>query len=177
MKKIVYLGLLLATQPVHSATIESALNTCSFQDNALKRLVCYDKVVKNLNQYQGLDKKYEPILPVPPQRPSNNSNTVTAVTSGAPAPIAAPRDDFGLEQKRAAESTKDRIQSQIAAVKENPYGKLTLTLENGQVWRQIDSLKLKLKVGNSIVIKRAMLGSFLLGKQDSNKRMRVKRVK
>lgn len=178
MKKTLYAGLLLATLPVHADTIESALNSCSMQDNALKRLVCYDTVVKNLNQYQGLDKNYDPVMPLRPSQPVNAS----APTQAAPVPVApvAPKasaSDFGLAKRENDPENKDMMNSKVAKIIEGSYGKLTMSLENGQIWRQIDSSRLKVKVGDQVFIKRGILGSFRMGKPDTNKRMRVKRIK
>ena len=57
------------------------------------------------------------------------------------------------------------------------YGKLVLTLDNGQVWSQVDSSSLHLRTGDKVRIRRASLGSYLLGTSGSNKTIRVRRSK
>ena len=56
------------------------------------------------------------------------------------------------------------------------YGEQIITLDNGQVWRQTDSVRLKLVEGQSVTIKRGALGSFFISKENANKRIRAKRV-
>ena len=54
--------------------------------------------------------------------------------------------------------------------------KLTITLENGQVWRQVDSKTIRLGVGDAVVLRSKSLGSFMLSKEGSNRSIRVKRL-
>lgn len=52
---------------------------------------------------------------------------------------------------------------------------MLITLDNGQVWKQVDSSSLRLRVGDAVEIERASLGSFMLKKQGSKRSMRVSR--
>ncbi len=62
-------------------------------------------------------------------------------------------------------------------------GKYVLTLENGQVWRQIrgdsDKLSLPDDAGDNvmIIIKKGSFGSYILRTQSSKRTIRVERVK
>ena len=61
---------------------------------------------------------------------------------------------------------------------EGAGGKLRLTMENGQVWRQVDTTRLR-NVGQgpwTAEIKKAALGSFMLTLNDGRP-VRVERVK
>ena len=62
-------------------------------------------------------------------------------------------------------------------MQKTPYGKLIITLETGQVWRQTNSTSLRLKPGQEVYVEEGALGSYFLGKESSNKRIRVKRLK
>ena len=64
----------------------------------------------------------------------------------------------------------------VAAVKMSSSNKLTITLDNGQVWRQIDTTRLRLKVGDTVIIRAKSLGSFMLSKGSGSRSIRVKRV-
>lgn len=68
------------------------------------------------------------------------------------------------------------IDAQVVQIDRNSLGKATLVLSNQQIWKQIDSSRLHLKVGDSIRIERAALGSFLLEKSSGSSSMRVKRI-
>ncbi|MBU2179069.1 MAG: hypothetical protein KJ930_06490, partial [Gammaproteobacteria bacterium] len=54
--------------------------------------------------------------------------------------------------------------------------KLVITLENGQQWRQTDQAQLNIQAGDRCTVKRGALGSFLLGIEGVNKKIRVRRV-
>lgn len=69
----------------------------------------------------------------------------------------------------------DEIRARVTGVRLDPYGKLILTLDNGQVWSQIDSPALSLKSGDEVRIRRAAMGSYLLAEVDSKRSSRVRR--
>ena len=56
-------------------------------------------------------------------------------------------------------------------------GSKTVTLENGQIWKLTNVDVFRAKVGDSVVIKRAALGSFLMNEVNSKRAYRVKRLK
>ena len=55
-------------------------------------------------------------------------------------------------------------------------GKVVITLDNGQVWSQVDRSSLRLSTHDKVSIRRASLGSFMLYKAGRKTPMRVKRV-
>lgn len=175
MKPFFYLSLLLAATTAQAQTIESALKACTQQENSLKRLVCYDNLVKNLNQYHGLNKAVSQTSPHFPSRPMRHKADIAAVTK--PDTGSSSTDGFGMRKQQAASEELDKITSQATKVTESLRGYLIVTLENGQVWRQIDNESMKIKQGNTVFVERAALGSFRMGKPNANKRIRVKRVK
>ncbi|GEA10206.1 hypothetical protein [Alteromonas sp. KUL49] len=164
---------------VSAETIGEALSKCSATENSLQRLVCYDRVVKDMNQYEGLDTEAartitaSPVYtPVAPQRPLPQQPSVAQ----RPAPPSE-QDEFGLEHKRDTDEMAQGQSSVIAQVKKNAYRKYEFTLNNGQVWRQTDDSSIKLEEGIAVQIERGVLGSFFLSIDGLNKRMRVKRIK
>jgi hypothetical protein len=105
-----------------------------------------------------------------------------------PAPAAAassPQDDFGLSDtaKRARDPEKAKelmpqsIAEKVASVGRRPTGELVVTLDNGQVWAQIEpNTMARLSAGDTVTIRKAALGSYLL--VTPNKlAVRVRRVK
>lgn len=87
-----------------------------------------------------------------------------------------PTTDFGLEHKKTLEDAEMEISAKVVKVSKTPYGKLKLVLDNEQRWNQTDSKKLKLKAGDTVVLKRGALGAFYLKKADANRTIKVKRV-
>jgi hypothetical protein len=83
---------------------------------------------------------------------------------------------FGLERRdtRAAE-TLETIASPITQLERLPDGNVRVTLENGQIWRQIDGTRPTWKTGDRLLVERAALGSFLAAVEGSGRYIRVRR--
>lgn len=78
---------------------------------------------------------------------------------------------------------KDQLREIASLVREvelTPYDKAIVYLENGQVWRQLDSdnvrVRSKIVVGKSVAIKKKIMGSYTM-KISNERSFRVKRVK
>ena len=109
-----------------------------------------------------------------------------AVAAGSsPAPAADPMADFGLtpaqqrslDPERPAEPrAPESVTGTVAKVGYTASGKMAVTLENGQVWIQIDTGKPRVKGGDAVMIKRGALGSYLLV-PPSGMSTRVRRMK
>ena len=93
-----------------------------------------------------------------------------AATAATPA-VAVPQDDFGLTEaaKRAREPEESReklpesISGTVEKVVRRPAGEFVVTLENGQVWTQLQvEPRARISVGDTVTIKKAALGSYLL---------------
>jgi hypothetical protein len=91
--------------------------------------------------------------------------------------VVAPEKAFGVERRPQREAaTLDKVTAKIAGVTTLRDGALRVTLENGQVWRQIDQKgQARWAVGDSLVIERAALGSFLASTVGSNRSYRIRR--
>jgi hypothetical protein len=104
-------------------------------------------------------------------------------TDGATAPSA--ESSFGLvastpraDAKRSEENSDDvqKIGGKVTAVATSNDGSALVTLDNGQVWRQLSGGQLLLKVGDDVQINRAALGSFQM-KVPSGRSGKVRRVR
>jgi hypothetical protein len=88
---------------------------------------------------------------------------------------------FGAEDLVRTEDSQDealsRIDSVIEAVSENSREIRTFTLANGQMWRETTKNRLRLKEGMEVFVEKGALSAHYLGKESSNRRTRVKRVK
>ncbi len=107
------------------------------------------------------------------------------VAAPSPVPAADPLADFGLtpaqqhslDPERPAEPrAPESVTGTVAKVGYTASGKMAVTLENGQVWIQIDTGKPRVRGGDAVTIKRGALGSFLLV-SPSGMATRVRRVK
>jgi hypothetical protein len=88
-------------------------------------------------------------------------------------------DLFGAEDLGRKEDKEElsKIESVIDALTENNRSIRTFTLANGQVWQETENSRLRLKVGMPIYIEKGAFSAHFLGKESSNRRVRVKRVK
>jgi hypothetical protein len=100
--------------------------------------------------------------------------SVAPLASGAPAatvPAPSPEELFGIEAGTTPEPEQPRvpereelaeITARVTGLKRLARGESEIELENGQVWRQLETRELLLKVGDSVTIARAALGAFRL---------------
>jgi hypothetical protein len=98
----------------------------------------------------------------------------TAPANPAPVVVAAPlsqEEKFGLRGELKQEKAQkvpelqelEQLQAQVTKVSTKPHGELVVTLENGQVWTEIQTNSgARVKAGDRVAIKSGALGSFLL---------------
>jgi hypothetical protein len=103
-----------------------------------------------------------------------------AAQAAEPALNAAASDEFGLSEQARREregvDLADSIEGTVAAVGRNTANRQVVTLQNGQVWVQAEvTTRVRLKAGDVVTIKRAAMGSYILGKPNHGS-MRVKRL-
>lgn len=151
MKKLLLPLLLLFAPPAPAA--EEALTECRQIEEIQERVACYDEFV---------DSNYP-----------MESNAVPDAQS-----LFGTTD---AEAKRIVETSLaieqlDQIEAIVTDVRRSANRKLTVTLDNGQVWRQLDSQPMHLKSGETVIVRKASLGSFLMEKQSGSRSVRVKRA-
>lgn len=137
-----------------SSTIPAELRSCVGIERNTERLACFDRAVAVLMGVEGA------------QAPSAESSFgLVASTPRADAP-------------RSGELGEDlrKLTAKVTAVATASDGSSVVTLENGQVWRQISGNQMLLKVGDEVTINRAALGSFQMF-VPSGRNGKVKRVR
>lgn len=165
MKKLL-LSLLFVAQP--SLTAEEALTECRQIKEIAQRVVCYDNIVDSNFPMDSSDR----VETTPPPE----------ITQSDAVPDA--QSLFGTndaEAKRIVETSLaieqiSQIEAKITDVRKSATRRLTVTLDNGQTWRQLDHQRLLLKSGETVIVRKAGLGSFLMEKQSGSRSIRVKRV-
>lgn len=142
----------------------NGLTQCSNISNTAERLACYDKLAGRA-----------PASKAPPSSPSATAPAAAPVRAApaAAAPVPAgtsTTNDFGLskvqkERANAVSSSPAEVKSITARVtgfREGPNGRPRVLLDNGQTWEYEEDGDYLLAVGDSVTIRRASLGSFLL---------------
>ena len=177
-------------------TLLNDLSICAKNTDSLQRLVCYDKLAEmaenTLHHQKNVQQKIplQVITSMPSVQKKQNNPVLAQLKQPQKAQIIKPQPttdltngfdqqqaSFGQEDKQRTNNLIKEIQAEIVQVKKGAYGQQIITLNNGQVWRQTDSTSLRLKKGHIVIIKRGAMGSFFIGKENANKRIRAKRVK
>ncbi len=149
------------------------LSNCAHLKNDMQRLACFDTLVKAAVTVRKTTKKTESapelvVLGIPPQAKKVQQIVNTKQI-----------EDFSKEHIKIP--TKDRgpdtITATVSKTKKLLRGQWVIYLENGQKWEQKDSNKIKIKVGDSIRLTKASLGSVYLNIENSQRRIKVKRLK
>lgn len=166
-----------------SAGLEQGLATCSAKADKLDRLICYDTLAGSVKSA--------------PKVISTQTNTAAATTAVAATSVTAAsqtktivtpttlpaniEDEFGnanlKKDKDEANKEINKIYLEIASISKDAYGALKVSFSNGQIWKQSDNRHFKVKVGETVFIEKAALGSFILGTDKRNSTIRVKRLK
>jgi len=106
-----------------------------------------------------------------------------ACYDAAAAGMAAAEELFGHDSARNAAELRaaagigelEAITATVNSIATDPHGRLLLALDNGQHWEQVDPGRLAIQPGALVRIRRAALGSYLLGIEGRAGSMRVRR--
>lgn len=146
-----------------------ALQECKELANAENRLACFDsiqvpaKAIKKVitAKEREVVKEIE-VAPTPKQ--ATEVKTVRVIK----------KEDFGLKN---IIKEPEYITLLVDKIKKNPYGDITVYLQEGQVWKQIDGRALRLKKNDKVIIKKGALNSFQMMKEGGSRLVKVKRIK
>jgi hypothetical protein len=142
----------------HPSELRQALNACSTVKDPAERLACFDKLAV------GSAVAAAPRTPVAPGTPVSTVAPVAAVSPAAQARAPESPEDFGLSgvQKAPRREQIQAITAEVVVMGHGANGRVQLGLSNGQSWELEDAADALLAVGNSVTIRRASLGSFLM---------------
>jgi hypothetical protein len=120
---------------------------CAAEKDDARRLACFDAAV-------------------------DRARTAPASPAPAVAPVPLSKEErFGLHGELKREKAQEvpelqeleQLQAEVTKVSSKPHGELVVTLENGQVWTEIQpNSGARVKAGERVTIKPGVLGSFLL---------------
>lgn len=151
-----------------NAGLEQELTACAAIADKLDRLICYDNVSANI--------KSASVTSAGAAGQAVATSAAVALPVAAATATPAVEDSFGLENKRKQKNAVDKIYLEVASVEQDPYGDLKVTFTNGQQWKQTESRNYKVTVGETVFIEKGVLGSFFLGTDGLNSKIRVKRI-
>jgi len=159
--------------PVQASTpdaLPAQLRHCATLTDASVRLACYDTLAGSsvLNQ-------------VAPPASATSSSAATAGIAASGASPAKAEMEFGvhngpLEAKRVSPQREKHLLAVVSAVSSRSRGELVVTLDNGQVWQQIQPSPYPLKAGDHVEIDVAALGSYILWSPSQRRATKVTRI-
>ncbi|MEO7205296.1 MAG: hypothetical protein ABI356_10865 [Steroidobacteraceae bacterium] len=131
------------------------------------RLACFDRETAAL-----VNAPAAPLTAVVPAAAAPESNAAPAVAPGNAAPVLDARQSFGLsgsaiaahEEAAGARPQKlAKIEARVVALALSGNGRTLFTLDNTQIWRQLESDgDMLAKLGDSATISHGLLGSYWL---------------
>jgi hypothetical protein len=180
-------GLCACASALAAEALPPGLRACMSESDPTQRLACFDRESARLTQESApVARRADPPASSPPA--AAPTAAPAAPVAAVPAPTQSAEDKFGyrgniaraeLDKKNAEERQGfEQLTAKVAELGTMPHRELLLTLDNGQVWQQKPGDRaMRIKVGDTVTIRRASLGSFLLTSEAANGSMRVTRVK
>jgi hypothetical protein len=136
-------------------SLEETLKACAAETNDQRRLACYDR---------SMGTQVTP-----------KAKAAPTPAAGAPAPgpppasatgAVAPASEFGVRNgpldTRRVETGPKEITAAVTRLDVRRSGQLVVVLDNGQSWMQNEPGELALKIGDTVRIRTAALGSYML---------------
>lgn len=162
---------------LHAETIADAVEACAKIESSIKRLACFDKLASKAAGFEDVVLPSRAINSV--ASPLPQTETSAAMMNVPPATAEAEVNEktktFGLEN-RVVKSDVDSVVFTVTEIRNNARKRSVFTMDDGSVWEQSDDTQLRVEVGEQVTVSRGVLGSFFLGKDGVNRRIRVKRI-
>lgn len=133
--------------------LRHAVSLCAAVTKPDDRLACYDRLAGRPAAVSA--------APLTPHAATPTPTPTPALTAAhTPAPV----QDFGLspQQKAPVASEIQTITATVTAFGHGSNGRVLVGLDNGESWEIEDGADALLSVGDSVKIRRASLGSFLM---------------
>jgi hypothetical protein len=178
---VLVLSFAAAQTPAHASSsnpLAAQLKRCASLVDVGARLTCYDALAGSVAAPSAAAAQ--------PSPSTGGSAGTTMSSSAAAAPVAAanpsapPNADFGV-RNGPLQAERDPVREKtmfavVSAVGSRGRGELVVTLDNGQVWKQIQPSDYPLKAGDHVEIDVAALGSYRLWTPSTRRATKVTRI-
>jgi hypothetical protein len=170
--------------------LSSQILACSAEPDGAAQLACYNQIAARLRAAQtpapatapstppAAEAATEPIAPAPPpQQPTTTAQSAPPVQTATQSPPA----DFGGDTvpfHHDAAEPPDSMTAHVVSFSYNFYHRFTVSLDNGQVWRQKDedNAIAKLAKNQTVTITRGFLDAFHLKIEGEYGNFEVRRI-
>jgi hypothetical protein len=173
LKSYLLLVCLVSAPPCVAAEPLAGVLACRAITDSTARLACFDRETAALASAPALSSAAAPAAPAAVATLENNA--ASAIASAAPksaAPVVDAQQSFGLSGSAIAANEEAvgarpaklaKIEGHIVALALTGNGRTLFTLDNTQMWRQLESDgDMLAKLGDSATISRGLLGSYWL---------------
>jgi hypothetical protein len=143
------------------------ISDCSTLQADEARLKCYDETTQRVVPAEPVPE----VEALPAAEPAEDTDSVPEQVFGKSA-------DETSEIIAAATGVEDisEISGRVVAATEDPYGRITVKLDNSQKWKQVRADRFDVDVGDEVVVRKAMLNSFALQLKSGGRKTKVRRV-
>jgi hypothetical protein len=158
----------------YTAEMSDELADCRAIQSDAERLTCYDAIGSGREEEQAEE---EAVAVAVATEATAKAETPIVETPPAEESFGKPIDDISREPKESASSNAvDGLVATVTEARLYKVGRIMVTLDNGQQWRQTSASTLTLSVGDEIQIQRGAMGSYRLTQVDGTRSMKVRRV-
>lgn len=180
------LSVVLATIASEAQGIESP-SSCHGIIDPTNRLLCYDRVTErpDAGSQHGIESASEPgsvativdppVISAGPPQPIDS-----AAAPGASPSVAVPQSAQPVSTRGLPAPVAPPVQvapAKILKVEQTSLGRYRFQLENGEVWEQIESGRISVRVGDLVAVNEGRFGNWTLRAIDGSSRLvRVRRV-
>ena len=197
-RKICTLGATLALLPALALSAEGqveAARQCAQQKDSLQRLVCYDRIFQAENVVPTAQAAAPAVAPPVAAAPAAVAAPAAAAAVSAPkaaaaaaspaagpaaaTPASAPAlgDESLKKDKKSSQEAPKSLEARVTAVRESRPELFRMTLENGQIWQQVETSSLfHVKQGDLVRIEKGSMGSYRMSLAKGSGWVRVTRV-
>ena len=169
-----------AAQSSEAEAVDDAIACLQIED-AEERLACLEGAAKTLQVTRFVRNEQSAAAK------QNEKANFGLAAAAIPEQVAEAPKDFGDEAIADVRRDKDgkrikSINAQVVEISLNSMGRATVSLDNGQVWRQLDSDDKKLHFGKrerlfTAKVKRSAFGNYMMTVNELHRTIRVRRIK
>lgn len=170
---VALLGLSSLAAAAAAPDLAERVAACARERDDAARLACFDRLTPKSAATTGTP---APQVPAAAKSAEAPVAAPEAAATAAAAPAAqSSADDFGLtgseaarqreaeaQKQPAAQEKVDRVTASVTALGKRGHGEIVVTLDNGQVWAQLQAQYIPIKVGDKVTILAAALHSYRL---------------
>ena len=178
LTNVILMVCLLTSQEAFAknATILEKIMACTPIKEAKKRLHCFDQLSSVVSSTMAVEQHTVEQVELQTANAAAQKNEKAGI-----ALTTKQIDDFS---KDSIKKTPDQLAAEINTITmtiskltKSIRGQWQIFFANGQQWQQKDNVRIRLKEGDKIELVKGALGSIFLKKYNTNKRIKVKRLK